>query len=720
MPKLVLIYWFVFLLSVSTFGSIKNVGVPKIQNFLKSEYHGGTQNWAVAKDSRGFMYFANNDGLVEYDGTNWQTYQFSKNTLIRSLFIDENDQIYIGSIYNDFGMVKKDSVGGFRFESLRHLVDQKVPDFSDTWKIFDTPWGIAFQSFENLHFYKNGKIKTIKAPSLFHFSFFINNRFFIQDRKEGLLEYNSGKLEKLPGVERLKTTEVWAILPFDTNMLLIVTSNKGAFTYNGKKLVPWNNEANKLLIKNKVFSSVVLNEGNYAFGTIQDGLLITTRFGNILQHINKKKGLQNNTVLSMNTDTRGNLWLGLDNGIDYVQINSPFTFLYHPDGLGSVYTTIVHNNKLYVGTNSGLYVKNWPEENIISTSGFRLVENTEGQIWHLGVYDGILLCGHNNGTFQVDNETAVKISEEPGGWTYFIPFQDKNKLIGGTYNGLTLYERNPKTGWSYVGKIKGFQESCRTMVQNRDASIWMSHGFKGVFRMKLNEKLDSVERYSFYNAESGFPQNEGLGVFWAENQAVFATPAGIYGYVPHTNRFDKSIYFSDLFEENQQISYLNQDENKNIWYVANELPGVLKFQENGSYLNIVHPFKLLRDRIIGGFENIYVADSKNILISLEDGVAHYTPSFYAENLYDYKCYIREIENFENDSLVPFTGYLENEEPIFPNRLNAIRFSYSTPEYESKSELRYSYFLENYSTRWWNWSESNRKRIFKFKGRRVYF
>lgn len=675
------------------------------------------------------MYFANNNGLIEYDGTNWRTYQFSRNSMIRSLYIDVNDQIYVGSVYNDFGIIKKDSTGNFEYQSLRHLVDKSIPDFADLWKIYETQWGIVFQSFSYLHFYKNGKIKSIAAPQLFQFSFYVNNRLYIQDREKGLLEYVNGKLEKLQGIERLNKTEVWSILPFDNNTVLIGTSDMGVFTYNDKTLVAWENSANDLLKKNKIFSSIVLNDGNYVFGTIQDGVLITNRFGEILQHINKKKGLQNNTILSMNTDASGNLWLGLDNGIDYLQVNSPFTFLYHPDGLGSVYTSIVHKGKLYVGTNSGLYVKNWPEENMISTEGFRLVPNTGGQVWHLGVYDGILLCGHNNGTFQIENETAQQISSEPGGWAYFRALQDDNFLIGGTYNGLTLYKKEQdERGWSFVQKIKGFNESSRTMVQNKDATIWMAHGFKGVYRIKLNQKMDSVIRYSFYNAESGFPRNEDLGVFTAENQAVFSTPDGIYGYAHNTNRFDKSMYFSDLFQDNQNISYLNQDENNNIWYFANGLPGVLRYQEDGNYLNVVHPFKILRDRIIRGFESIYIADNKNIFFSLEDGLAHYTPAYYPDQLSDDKCFIRRIENFQNDSLVRYYGCSSGKLAEFSYRSNALRFSYTSPQYDSQSDLNYSYYLENFSTRWSDWSENTSREftnlregnyVFKVKALNIY-
>jgi hypothetical protein len=47
---------------------IKNIGTPFIRNFSRLEYRAGTQNWAIAQDQKGFMYFANNEGLLVFDG----------------------------------------------------------------------------------------------------------------------------------------------------------------------------------------------------------------------------------------------------------------------------------------------------------------------------------------------------------------------------------------------------------------------------------------------------------------------------------------------------------------------------------------------------------------------------------------------------------------------------------------------------------------------------
>ena len=54
-----------------------DVGTPFIHNFTPDEFGGGLQNWAVTQDERGVMYFANQAGLLEFDGVNWKLIEIS-------------------------------------------------------------------------------------------------------------------------------------------------------------------------------------------------------------------------------------------------------------------------------------------------------------------------------------------------------------------------------------------------------------------------------------------------------------------------------------------------------------------------------------------------------------------------------------------------------------------------------------------------------------------
>ena len=48
------------------------VGSPLIRSFTPKNYKASPQNLAVTQDSRGILYFANTECVLEYDGVSWR------------------------------------------------------------------------------------------------------------------------------------------------------------------------------------------------------------------------------------------------------------------------------------------------------------------------------------------------------------------------------------------------------------------------------------------------------------------------------------------------------------------------------------------------------------------------------------------------------------------------------------------------------------------------
>lgn len=58
------------------------------------EYGGGTQNWTITRDNNGWIYAANNSGLLQFDGYSWHL--FSNGMIIRTAYHDGKERIYVG------------------------------------------------------------------------------------------------------------------------------------------------------------------------------------------------------------------------------------------------------------------------------------------------------------------------------------------------------------------------------------------------------------------------------------------------------------------------------------------------------------------------------------------------------------------------------------------------------------------------------------------------
>ena len=716
----------IFLIPVFCSGQIKSIGTPDIINYQKSVYKAGTQNWGISQDENGFMYFANNDGLLIFDGIHWELIKISQSSAIRSVCIDKENTIYIG-LFNDFGILKNNSAGEPSFQSLRNLIPSGIADFNDVWRIWDTSFGIVFQSFEYLFILNNNQIKVVKPIQKFHFSFYVNNRLFLNEPGNGLFEYNGETVQKVIWADKIKDDEIWTILPLNKNDLLIGTTQKGIFKLENGTLENWQTPANELVQQNKLYSATSIFENHFAFGTILGGIIISDSEGNIVQHINQKQGLQNNTVLSIFSGSDNNLWLGLDNGIDFIEITSPVTLISDFSELGAGYCSQVFNGNLYLGTNQGLFVKSLNNFNN-NTGDFELIKNTAGQVWSLNVLDNRLICGHNLGAFFIDGKEAQKIGNEEGAWKFITLKNHPDYVLGGFYNGLVLLKRT-KTGWSFHQKIKGFNESSRFLSEDSDGTIWVSHGSKGVFQIRLNQNLDSVVTSGFYDSGSGLPSSYGNIVFNINNESVFSTINGFYQFNPDSNVFRRAEKLNHIFKIESRLKAFSSDSKGNYWYIAEKESGVFRANEDLTYTKITSPFTGLQNSFINEFEFIYPYSEDHIFIGVDNGFAHYSPKFPKSYSNEFNSFITKIEILYLDSVLHLNQiYQKGVDYNFPFRKNEFRFHFASPFFENSGNLEFSYFLENFSDEWSEWASISFKDFtnlfeseytFKLKARNIY-
>ncbi|MEZ5195222.1 MAG: triple tyrosine motif-containing protein [Bacteroidales bacterium] len=699
-PTFILSGLFLLFLCSYIEAQINSVGTPFIKNYSRSDFKAGQQNWMIDQGQNGRLYFANNDGILEFDGLFWSLHPLPKGILARSIFVSDDGRIYTGG-FNEFGYFEPDSIGQLVYHSLLELLKPEDRDFDEIWRIHNTPDGLVFQSFKQLIVLEDNEAHVIKAPGNFHLSYFVNGQLLVVDLEEGILRYSMKRFFPLLGVEALKGLEIWAILPFGSKLLL-ATANQGVYIYDGNQLVEWSNSTSEFLKQNQVYSAIRLNDDYLAFGSIQDGLVICTNDGIVVRKINMLKGLQNNTILSLRMDNSGNLWLGTDNGIDYIEINSPLSVLSYEHGLSAGYAAKLVNNILYLGTNQGVFWK--PIESFVSTENnekFKLIESTRGQVWTLQLIDNQLFCGSNTGTFLIDETDATKISDVPGGWTYVQSPKCENNIIAGTYSGLLLFQREGNR-WYESKKIKGFNESSRLLEADEDGSIWMSHGFKGVFHIYLNEDLDSATRVDFYNSSDGFENEIGINVTRLRNKIYFSADDGLYEYNRAADNFEKSTFINDY--EFEHISKLREDENGNIWYFANKESGVLRKQEDGGYTNINLPFKQIKGNFIGGFEFVYPVDEENVLFGASHGFIHYNPNQFKNYQLPFSTYINKVSIYNPDSII-YSGHKPKSDNFIPGidfRNNALHFTFSANDYENPGRTEFSTFLEGYETVWTSW------------------
>ena len=467
-----------FVPAISLSGQFKSIGVPEILNIGRSEYGGGTQNWTFVDDEHGNIYVANNNGILRFDGEDWETFPASNNSVIRSLAYGADKKLYVGA-YNEIGVLEKSERTGIRYQTLNHLIPEDAKNFDDVWNTYQTWFGVVFQSFESIFIYKNNAIHVIKPKERFGNSFYVNNNYYVVETGVGLRVLVNDTLQTVNDDPLFTQDEIQSMSPVNTTDLLIGTMNNGLYVLSEQKLEPWNTEISEELKNYKLYCGTYQNN-TYLFGTIKSGLFLADESGEIKEHLSRSNGLQNNTVLSLFVDRQNNIWLGLDIGIDFLKSSLPTSVINDNFNIAATYATAIHKGRMYIGTNQGLYTKELDKLRSHTNIKYDLVKGMEGQVWNLTVTGGELLCGHHNGAFSIDGLTSKKLTNSRGVWNFKTIPGHTNLLISGTYDGLITFQKE-NGRWEFRKKVEGFDISSKDLYISDDNSLWMSHGYLGTF-----------------------------------------------------------------------------------------------------------------------------------------------------------------------------------------------------------------------------------------------
>ncbi len=668
--------------------------LPPIQIYTPDVYNADNQNWSISQDSNKHIYFGNNKGLLEFNGEQWQLYESPNKTIIRSVKVI-NDLVYTGC-YREFGYWSRNQWGTLNYVSISQQLNVPFLEDEEIWNIIAMDGFILFQSLNRIYIYNKdeGSYKTINSNTIITKSFKVNNRVYFQKAKKGLYEIQNGTAKLVINHDVLKNN-LLVNLFVHNNHLLLQTQDSGFFIFNNNTLKPWSIEANSLLLNDRIYSSVQLEDKSFIVGSISNGILHITPAGKISYQINQNKGLSNNTVLFVFEDADHNIWLGLEFGINCINIKSGFRIYNDRDGkIGSVNASIIHNNNLYIGTNRGLF---W--RSLDSTSKFNFIKGTQGAVWCLKEINGTLFCGHDSGTFVVKKQTAKLIIGALGTWDIKPINQNKNLLIQGNYDGLYILE-NKNGNWQQRNKIKGFNVSSRYFEIINWTQVLVSHEYKGVFNLILNPQLTEASLASNYNFKNS---GSSTSLIKYNKKILYTYKEGVFAYNLQKKSFVKDTILSKLINKNSYSSgrLVTDKKGNKLWSFSSQGLNYLTHNRLTGAPEIVKiPLPNAVRNDVVGFENIapildgrylYGTASGYMLIDL-NGI-----SYHEHHLQINQVLVSSLKNdnrYKNiDTAVKGT---------FKNQDNNLKIYFSVPEYNKYQKVEYQYKLKGLHNNWSSW------------------
>jgi len=488
------IYIIILLLGAVPAGAQKSsqTGVPPLQIFTPAEYQNQGKVWDIDSAPNGIVYMAAEKGLLEFDGDTWNSMKGSDG-FTRSVYVANDSLIYTGSDL-DFGVWEQNQYYEFEYRSLYPFREELVELNEEFWDVHAQCNNILFVSASNIYVYGNENLTKISAPNRFTGSFTAGDSVYFADEESGLYLMQDLSLTPVFDYPDGETFEISGIYK-NGDKLIITTYNSGLYRFNGDTLAPVNQTLSQRLKSANVFSFEKTGTESLAFGTVMDGLFITDLEGRILQHINRNKGLSNNTILSLHYDDNGTLWLSMDYGISTIDLQSTLSFVYDYRGeFGTGYTAHLLGDMFYLGSNRGLYLVNWNDlNNSRETFEFNLISGSNGQVWTMQEVNGELLVGHDRGLFTLSENILTRISSQRGIWT-FIPF--RGLLLAGTYNGISVFE-NDGGGWEYRKQVELIAGSVNQLIAENNRVLWVNIPNYGIIRAVLDDNLYPRERVFF-------------------------------------------------------------------------------------------------------------------------------------------------------------------------------------------------------------------------------
>lgn len=689
---------------------VAETGWPLLRNFSPAEYGAAVQNWSIAQDRRGIMYFGSSeDGVLEYDGVRWRKIPVPNRTPVRSLALGADGRIYVGTI-GDIGYLEPDATGAMHYVSLLERLEPEDRAFSDVWRTFATPEGIYFSSFQRLIRIDGQRIKVWRAASSFHIAFRVRNQIYIREVGRGLLQLVDDRLQKVLRGEHFANDKIFVMQPWPLGSdagtaILVGTRSQGWFILDGQHMQRWRTEIDDELADALLYGGVRLADGNLAVGTLRAGVLLLDTEGRLVGRLDKSTGLIDQTIFDLFQDREGNLWMATDHGIVRARVGSPITYFGEGSGLdGSVISMHRHDGTLYAGTTQGLFRLATRSR---GPARFVAVPGITGQVWAFLTRGKTLLVAGYRGVYEIRGSQLRLV--RPADWMSYSLLQSRQnpeRVFIGLHNGVASMRAEGRH-WVDEGVLPSLSDEVRTMMETADGHLWIGSFTTGVVKLPLTPDgrldADSASKAHRFGPEQGLPPGLNF-VYPLHGAPVFGTTAGIYKFAAANARFVVDPRFEHLFDEGPRQAYpIVADAAGRVW--IHSVSGAEQHKELGAAVPDEHGVYRWASEAMSEISGTNVAaimpsDDGVIWFGSDDDVYRYDPRRATEHHLPAEALVRNVTR--RDGTVIFGGAGTHGAQPLPYAQNALRFDFAIPSFGTRPN-QFQVYLEGVDSDWTAWS-----------------
>lgn len=675
-------------------------GKYSIQNFTPPEYRAGIQNIDFAQNRDMTLFVANNLGVLSFNGNEWKTHDFRTGKKKRALAFDETtNRLYVGS-QGEFGFFK----GDWQYVSLIEKLPPAYRDFDEVWDVFLVDAQVYFCTFQGIYVYDGQSMTVIEQEGGLERSFLAKGKVFTQSQQGRLFEIRGSEL--VPSYPQNQTGQIIAgVIPEDEGYLLVYNSGQIEWTTSLGTTRKYD-DLSRALQGTYVNHVQQLSDTRLAISTQTSGLFLYDLKERVLETIDMQDGLETNACLRSFQDYFGNLWVGMQNGIALIHLNSPMRFLSREINIqGSGYEAFETAAGTYFTTSNGIYflAKN------AAQSVFLL--ETEGPAYGMQEIAGKLYAGHHTGLFLLGDGQARLIANTDGLWQVKQLRSRPEFAIAGTYSGLYLFKIDDSQQLRPVQKISGFNASSRFFEEDRSGRIWVGQYYKGLYQLTLSEDMSEVTVKNV-SEDSDLSIKEQIVLSCVSDELYLATNSGLYQLDPADGGAKKADFFSDRIGE-QPVYLLAQDQKNNVHVIAENFVAFFKQISAGNYLFTPSSLYQLRYHLNNDLLHASMNIDRGILFSANEGFIYYDPALEAPLKVEKPLLISRVFSVtENKAIYARKPFEAKPETIAPLEVSAkakvLKIDVESFQFNDLGSQQFRYFLRGLDEDFGEWTTAATK------------
>lgn len=539
-------------------------------------------------DKNNTLYISANNSILKFKGYYDELINPANN--IGVIEIEENNIFFGGN--KRYGELIIDSLDQYS------LSDQFTQTESSVTHISSSNYGNFILSKNTVFHFTDKIAKKYTFPGIVDYLSSVNGSTIVHDDTNGLSIFVGGRFKLVNNSRFLSTMKVIAIKSTGPGSYIIATEKNGVYRFDGETFSSFSESylsAKRILDLEIITNTNGLEE--VAIITTDNSFLTFDFSGNLLQD-----KLFSNELYSLLKDSDNRLYIISKKGIDIFFYNLPFQIV--DLSVDPIHGPIVlFNQKLYWGTNNGLYYSRLQETGTLMDARIR-VKDTEGKVGKLDIVNETLLMSHEDGLYDILPKIGARFIPDER----FFDFEElENDYLLGFSNRRAYLLKKVGRKWRIFDRLDDFPVHPKSIVYSKNNMLWLIDRDYNLLQYKFDAKTRTFDKI---NSQSNVDK---VDIFSLNDELILIKDKKAFSF--DGAEFNPSDDLTAIFGNTIDLEQIINDQYGNVWFIQNHKVGIFNSIIDGTKRTYK---KLLINYPVEDPRYIYPYDKNNVFINNGD------------------------------------------------------------------------------------------------------